>query len=96
MNLNIICEDTNINYLTDSIKRSQLYAILLSTTSSTVTFPPRINYDSSATIDNILTDTAKFEKFTVSPLTNGLSDHNAQIIAVHVAGAIRYSLKPLH
>jgi len=54
------------------------------TISSTVTFPPRINYSSSATIDNILADTAKFEKFTVSSLTNGLSDHNAQIIAVHM------------
>jgi len=30
MNLYIICEDININYLTDSIKRSQLYALLLS------------------------------------------------------------------
>jgi hypothetical protein len=67
------------------------------TISSTVTFPLRINYNSSATIDNILADTAKFEKFIVSPLTNGLSDHNAQIIAVHMLqGPLRCSFKPFH
>jgi hypothetical protein len=35
-------------------------------------------------IYNIFILTAKFEKFTVSPLINDLSDHNAEIIAVHM------------
>ena len=83
MNLDIICEDININYLTDSIKSSQLDALLSYNLFSPATFPTRINYDSSLIIDNIFIDTAKFEKFTVSPL-NGLSDGNAQIIAVHM------------
>jgi hypothetical protein len=48
--------------------------------------PSHWNYNSIIVIDNIFIDTAKFEKFTVISLslTNGLSDHNVQIIAIHM------------
>lgn len=48
---------------------------------STVTFLTRFEY---YTIDNIFIDTAKFEKYTVSSITNCLSDHNVQIITLHI------------
>jgi hypothetical protein len=46
---------------------------------STVTFPTRIATNSSTLIDNIYIDINSCN-FTVYPLINGLSDHDAQII----------------
>jgi hypothetical protein len=33
-------------------------------------------------IDDIFTDNYKFTKYTVSPIYNGLSDHDAQLLAI--------------
>jgi hypothetical protein len=33
-------------------------------------------------IDNIFIDKVKYENYSIHPLVNGLSDHNAQIITV--------------
>ena len=46
---------------------------------STVTFPTRIATNTSTLIDNIYIDIYNC-KFTVHPLINGLSDHDAQVI----------------
>jgi hypothetical protein len=50
---------------------------------STVDFPLIINDCSSTAIESIFIDKFKNTNFTVKPLTNGLSDHDAQIPILH-------------
>ena len=45
---------------------------------STVNFPTRIINGSSIVIDDIFIDLSR--NFTINPLTNGLSDHDAQLL----------------
>ena len=51
--------------------------------SSTVDFSTRNNNCSSTAIDNIFIDKFKNTNFTIDPLPNGLSDHDAQILILH-------------
>ena len=77
----IICGDINIDYLTDNDKKRQLDAVLLTyNLPATVYFPTISQGYSNTAIDNIFIDTYKFINFTVSPLHNGLSDHDAQAL----------------
>jgi len=48
---------------------------------STAKFPTRISNNSCTLIDNIYINTYRHE-FSVHPLINGLSDHDAQIITL--------------
>ena len=48
-----------------------------------VHFPTRSQYQSSTAIDNIFIDTYKITNYTVFPLPNGLSDHEAQMININ-------------
>jgi hypothetical protein len=81
----IICGDINTNYLTESSKRGQFDAVLISyKLISTVSFPAIIENNSSSTIDNIFIDTSMFENHTISPLINRLSDHDVQMIIIHI------------
>jgi len=50
---------------------------------STVDFPTRINNCSSTAIDNIFIDKFKNTNFTINPLPNWLSDHDAQPQILH-------------
>jgi len=50
---------------------------------STVNFPTRISNCSSTAINNIFIDKFKNTNFTIKPLSNGLSDHDAQILILH-------------
>ena len=51
---------------------------------STVNFPPRIHNNSITAIDNIFIDKeVKYENYSIHPLVNGLSDHDAQIIIIN-------------
>ena len=47
---------------------------------STVQFPSRIQNNSHSAIDNIFINTFKFSNFSLYPIINGLSDHDAQSI----------------
>jgi hypothetical protein len=47
-----------------------------------VHFPTRIQGMSSTIIDNIFIDTSKMSTYTVLPLLNGLSDHDAQLLTL--------------
>jgi hypothetical protein len=72
-----------IDYLTDNHKKRQLDAMLLTyNLSATVYFPTRFQGYSNTAIDNIFIDTYKFINFTVSPLHNGLSDHDAEVLKI--------------
>jgi len=50
---------------------------------STVNFPTRIHNNSITAIDNIFIDKIKYDNYSLHPLVNGLSDHDAQIITIN-------------
>jgi hypothetical protein len=56
--------------------------------SSIISFPTRITKNSRTAIDNIFIDIIKVENFITSPLSNGLSDHDAQIIEVYIHNSV--------
>jgi hypothetical protein len=75
----IICGDININYLKTSKYKTQLDYLLASYNLSTaVNFPTRITKNTSTAIDNIFIDKTNNSNYTIEPIINGLSDHNAQ------------------
>ena len=77
----IMCGDININYLDNTNNKQLLDALLASYgLQSIVTFPTRVKNYSSTAIDNFFIDRHKNFNFTISPLLNGLSDHDAQIL----------------
>jgi exonuclease III len=79
----IICGDININYLLESNRLKQLNALLQTyNLSNTIKFPTRIARTSSTAIDAIFIDTSKYDNFNASSLSNGLSDHEAQLITI--------------
>ena len=42
----------------------------------------RVQNTSATAIDNIFTDTCQFESYTIIPILNGLSDHDAQLLMI--------------
>ena len=80
----IICGDFNVDYLNDNDKKSKLDKLLVSyNLYSTVNFPTRIYNNSIMAIDNIFIDKVKYENYSIHPLVNRLSDHDAQIIKIN-------------
>ena len=62
-------------------KRQPLYTVLATyNLTSNIPFPTRIQNGSVSATDNILIDIIKNGNYTICPLINGLSHHNAQII----------------
>jgi hypothetical protein len=47
-----------------------------------VHFPTRVQNQSNTAVDNIFMDIHKITNYTVSPIYNGLSDHDAQLLIV--------------
>jgi hypothetical protein len=45
--------------------------------------PTRIQNNSATATDNIFINVSKFDDYIISPLVNGLSDHNAQLITIN-------------
>jgi mitochondrial fission protein ELM1 len=77
----IICGDININYLENSDTRQQLDAFLSTfILIGMVNFSSRILKDSRTAIDNIYIH--KTRNYTINPVINGLSDHDAQMITM--------------
>jgi len=89
VNLNynfIVCGDFNVDYCTESSKKTHLNKILQSfNLSSIVNFPTRISSNSSSTIDNFFINNTYLPNFDVSPLINGLSDHNGLLLTLQFA-----------
>jgi hypothetical protein len=66
---------------TDNEKKNQLNALLLLyNLSSIVDFPTRLQNKSATIIDNIFIDINRMDNYTVKPLFNDLSDHDAQLL----------------
>jgi len=87
-----ICGDININYLDNTNNKLQLDTLLASyELYSIADFPTRISNTSSTAIDNIFIDILKNTNYTITPLPNGLSDHDAQILTLH--NIKRYNIK---
>jgi hypothetical protein len=77
----ILCGDFNINYLDDNQNKQDLNSPLnIYNIYSLVDFPTRIYNNLHTMIDNIFINKFKNENYTVSPLINGLSDHDAQLL----------------
>jgi hypothetical protein len=77
----IICGDFNINYLPDSEKKSKLDALLRTyNLIGTVNFPTRAQGNSAIANDNIFIDITRRDNYSIRPITNELSDHDAQSI----------------
>jgi hypothetical protein len=65
------------------MKKKQLDAMFLSyNLLPIVHFPTRVQNQSCTTTDNIIIDIHKIISFTVCPLYNGLSDHDAQLLTI--------------
>ena len=50
----------------------------------TVDFPMRLTHRSNTAIGNIFLDTSCLEDYSVIPLSNDLSDHDAQILIIKI------------
>ena len=88
----IICGDLNINYLMESEKKNQLDNLLLSyNLTSIINFPTRVQNTSATAIDDIFIDISQFENYNTTPILNGLSDHDDQLVMI----STDYSHKPL-
>jgi hypothetical protein len=80
----IICGDVNINYLQSSSLKNQLDSVLaLYNLYGVVDFPTRISESTCRAIDNFFMDKGKNAEYTINPIYNGLSDHDAQLLALH-------------
>ena len=80
----ILCGDINVDYFAEDEKKRQLNAMLLAyNLVSIVHFPTRTQGSSSTAIDNIFLDTNTFPNYTISPLCNGLADHDAQPLKIN-------------
>jgi hypothetical protein len=71
------------SFLKDNERNKQLDAVLLLyNLTATVLVPIRLQNQSNMAVDNIFIDNYKFTKYTVSPIYNGLSDHDAQLLTI--------------
>ena len=75
--------DENIDYLTESNGKRQLASILMTQSlSHTVNFATRIQNNLSTANDNVFVDNSRTNLTSASPITNSLSDHDAQILTI--------------
>jgi len=80
----VICGDINIDYLADSGRKRRLEALLKTyNLSGVVNFSTRTHRHSATALDNIFIDTRKMNNYSICPIINGLSDHDAQSILTH-------------
>ena len=78
----IICGD--INYPIESKEKQELNNILnLYNLASVINIPTRVKNNLTSAID-IFVDTTQFGMHTMGSTVNGLSDHNAQMLELHV------------
>jgi hypothetical protein len=76
----LICGDINVDYLIDNDHKKLFLLLNTYHLWHTVYFPTRIQNNLDAAIDNIFVDNSRLNSFTVSPIANGLSDHDAQYL----------------
>jgi hypothetical protein len=80
----IICGDININYLPNSERKSDLYALLRTyNLIGTANFPTRNLWISTTAIDNIFIDVSRVDNYFIRPIIEVLFDHDAKSITVN-------------
>ena len=74
-----------MKYLVENKKEKKTIDTLLASynLTSTIYCPTRIQKNSVTTIISIFINISKFEDYIVSPLINGVVDHNAQLIMIN-------------
>jgi hypothetical protein len=81
----ILCGNLNINYLSNS--NGKVHVDLLLTTYglyNIVDFPARVDKKSTTDIDGIfIIDKCKISNYSIIPIVNGLSDHDAQLLLLN-------------
>jgi hypothetical protein len=89
----ILCGDFNINYLYDNPRKDELDSLLASfNLRSVINFPTRISSKSCTLIDNIFINNHLCD-FSVCPVINGLSDHDAQALVLNFDSQLEYRPK---
>jgi hypothetical protein len=77
--------NNNNNFLDESKGKNELNDLLNSyNLDSIIQFPTRITNNSRTAINNIFLDITKFVNFKISSLSNGLSDHDAQMLEIYI------------
>ena len=74
----------HFNYLMDNL-------LLSYNLTSIINFQMRIQNTYTTAINNIFIDISQFESYTTSPILNGLSDHDDQLVRI----STDYSHKPI-
>jgi hypothetical protein len=86
----IICGDTYIDNLKESERNNQLDNLVLTyNVTSIIKFPTRLQNTSATATDNMFLDTNEFEVYTLIPITNGTSVHDAQLLTIKTKVAYR-------
>jgi hypothetical protein len=76
----------------ESKKKNQWDNLSLSyNLTSIISFPMRVRNTSATALDNIFTAISQFESYTITPILNGLSDHDDQLLMI----STDYSNKPI-
>jgi hypothetical protein len=80
----IICGDINIHFLVERGRKHQLEALLKTyNLMSIVNFPTHIHHNSSTAIDNFFIDINMVGNYSIKPVINELSYHDAQVVTFH-------------
>jgi hypothetical protein len=81
--IDIICGDINVDYRVENERKKQLNNLLHSfNLTSIITFPMTVHDKLITTIDNTFIDPSRFQEYSVIPISNGLSDHDAQLLTI--------------
>jgi hypothetical protein len=85
----LICGDMNIDYLNESNQEKTNSLLTTYNLTLTVNFASRIQNGSSTVVDNIFVDSIRLSPSSVSPIINGLSGHDAQLLTINnIASAV--------
>ena len=75
----LICGDFNVDYLSRCKPKQKLSLLLFAyNMMHTVDFPTKFQNGHSSAIDNIFVDKSRMQSYVIFPLSNALSDHEAQ------------------
>lgn len=80
----LICGDTNTDYLNESNQKKKTTSLIINNInlSHTLNFGTRIQTNSCTATDNTFVDNSKINLSSISPIIDGLSDHDAQILTI--------------
>jgi hypothetical protein len=77
----LVCGDFNVDYLLNSNQKQQLSVLLRPFHMiHTVNFPTRLQNNHASAIDSVFVDESRLYSCIIFPLSNALSDHDAQCL----------------